>query len=79
MDHKTPISSRDTKIRWLLSHQLLWLGFAPDNDRNWREIIKRMKLDGLVARTTYPLDINVPSLIAEAQLHEVAVDRPRSS
>ena len=71
MDHRTPISSREAKISWLLSHQLLWVGSEPDNDRNWREIIKLMKVDGLIAHTTYPLDVNVPSLIAEAHLQQV--------
>jgi hypothetical protein len=67
MDHRTPISSRETKILWLLAHQSLWNGFSPENDRNWRQIIKLMKFDGLIALTTYPLDVNVPSLIADAQ------------
>lgn len=71
MNHKTPISSREAKISWLLSHQVLWVSSEPDNDRNWREIIRLMKVDGLIAQTTYPLDVNVPSLIAEAQLQEV--------
>ena len=66
MDRRTPISSREAKILWLLSHQSLWEGAKPDNDQNWRYIIKLMKLDGLIARTTYPLDVNVPSLIADA-------------
>ena len=66
MDRRTPISSREAKILWLLNHHSLWEGFTPDNDHNWRQIIKLMKLDGLIARTTYPLDVNVPSLIADA-------------
>ena len=79
MDHRSPISSREAKINWLLSHQLLWVGSEPDDDRNWREIIKLMKVDGLIAPTTYPLDVNVPSLIAEAHLHEVQARRLRSA
>ena len=66
MDHRTPISSREAKILWLLAHQSLWEGFSPDNDQNWRHLIKLMKFDGLIARSTYPLDVNVPSLIADA-------------
>jgi hypothetical protein len=66
MERRTPISSREAKIVWLLAHKLLWEGFKPDNEQNWREIIKLMKLDGLIALTTYPLDVNVPSLIAAA-------------
>jgi hypothetical protein len=68
MNRKTPISSREAKISWLLKHQLLWKDHEPDDDRNWREIIRLMKVDGLIAPTTYPLDVNVPSLIAEAHL-----------
>lgn len=66
MDRRTPISSREAKILWLQTHQSLWDGFSPDNDENWRHIIKLMKIDGLIASTTYPLDVNVPSLIADA-------------
>ena len=75
MDHRTPISSREAKIAWLLDHPSLWEGFKPDNDQNWREIIKLMKLDGLIALTTYPLDVNVPSLIAEAQSTLIVLSR----
>ena len=66
MDHRTPISSRRAKILWLLAHQSLWEGFIPDNLQKWREIIKLMKADGMVAHTTYPMDVNLPSLIADA-------------
>lgn len=66
MDHRTPVSSREAKIVWLMAHQSLWDGISPDNDQNWRRIIRLMKCDGLVALTTYPLDVNVPSLIADA-------------
>jgi hypothetical protein len=70
MNQRTPISSRETKVAWLLAHPTLWESDNPDDDQNWRQIIKLMKLDGLIARTTYPLDVNVPSLIAEAQLQD---------
>ena len=66
MDHRTPISSREAKILWLLAHPALWEGLSPEDDQNWRQIIKLMKLDGLIALTTYPLDVNVPSLIGDA-------------
>lgn len=66
MDHKTAVSSRAAKVRWLRSHRVLWEGFLPDDRQNWREIIGLMKADGLVAPSTYPLDVNLPSLIADA-------------
>lgn len=66
MDHRTPLSSRPAKVRWLRANQLLWEGFLPDDRQNWRDIIKLMKADGLVAQTTYPFDVNLPSLIADA-------------
>lgn len=78
MDHKTPVSSREAKISWLLCHQLLWAGSEPDNDRNWREIIRQMKVDGLIAPSTYPLDVNVPSLIAAARLQEAMARRTQA-
>jgi hypothetical protein len=65
MNKRTPISSRGAKVRWLLAHESLWDAFSPDNDQNWRNIIKQMKFEGLIADTTYPLDVNVPSLIAD--------------
>ena len=69
MDHRTPLSSRTTKVLWLLAHQSLWQGFMPDNHKNWRDIIKLMKAEGLIAASTYPMDVNLPSLIAEAHSH----------
>ena len=69
MEHRRPISSRGAKIRWLRAHHLLWEGFVPDDRQNWREIIDLMKAEGLIAHSTYPLDVNLPSLIAEALSH----------
>jgi len=69
MRHRTPISSRGAKIVWLLAHPTLWESSKPEDDRNWRQIISLMKLDGLIAHTTYPLDVNIPSLIAAALVH----------
>jgi hypothetical protein len=66
MNQRNRCSSRATKVRWLVAHQSLWAGFLPDNHQNWRDIINLMKAEGLVAPTTYPLDVNLPSLIAEA-------------
>jgi hypothetical protein len=66
MDQRTPVSSREAKIRWLLANKSQWEGFHSDNHQTWRKIIKLMKADGLVARSTYPLDVNLPSLIAAA-------------
>jgi hypothetical protein len=66
MNKRTPISSRPAKIRWLQAHRLLWEGFLPDDRRNWSDIVKLMKADGLIALSTYPLDVNLPSLISEA-------------
>lgn len=66
MSKRTPISSRPAKIRWLQAHRGLWVGFAPDDRQNWSDIVKLMKADGLIALNTYPLDVSLPSLIAEA-------------
>ena len=83
MDQRAPISSRTAKIVWLLAHPSLWQGSRPEDDQNWRQIIKSMKLDGLIAQTTYPLDVNIPGLITEALLHQAkgavcnAADPPR--
>jgi hypothetical protein len=67
MSKRTPIASRGAKIRWLQDHRVLWEGFPPDDRQNWRQIVKLMKADGLIALNTYPLDVNVPSLIAEVR------------
>ena len=69
MDHRTPLSSREAKIRWLRIHHVLWEGFLPDDRENWRDIIMLMKADGLIAHNTYALDVNLPSLIADAHAH----------
>lgn len=66
MDQRTARSSRAAKLRWLQTHRVLWEDFPPDDPQNWREIIRLMKIEGLVATTTYALDVNLPSLIAEA-------------
>ena len=65
MNKRTPISSRGAKLRWLRNHRGLWEGFTPDDHQNWREIVKLMKADGLIALNTYALDVNIPSLIAD--------------
>ena len=69
MNKRTPISSRLAKVRWLRAHRVLWEGFLPDNHQNWRDIVKLMKADGLIAQKTYALDVGVPSLIADAHSH----------
>ena len=66
MDHRTPVSSRQAKIRWLRANHLLWEEFSPEDRQNWSHIIKLMKADGLVAASTYTFDVNLPSLIADA-------------
>ncbi len=66
MAHQRSASTRGAKVRWLQSHGSLWKNCLQDDKQNWREIIKLMKADGLVAPTTYPFDVNLPSLIAEA-------------
>lgn len=66
MDHKTAVSSRVAKVRWLRANRVLWEGFLPDDRQNWSDIVKLMKADGLIALSTYPLDVNLPSLIADA-------------
>ena len=66
MDQRTALSSRAAKLRWLQTHRVLWESFLPDDRQKWRDIIKLMKADGLVAQTTYPFDVNLPSLIADA-------------
>jgi hypothetical protein len=69
MNKRTPISSRGAKIRWLRDHRVLWEGFPPDDRENWRDIVRLMKADGLIALNTYALDVNVPSLIAEVHVN----------
>jgi hypothetical protein len=66
MNKRTPISSRGAKVRWLQAHRVLWEGFLPDNRENWRDIVNLMKADGLIALSTYALDVNLPSLIDDA-------------
>ena len=55
-------------VLWIVraARMPMWEGFAPDNRQNWRAIIKLMKADGLIATTTYPFDVNLPSLITDA-------------
>ena len=69
MDRRTPISSREAKIRWLRTHQSLWQRFNPDDRQNWRDLIRLMKADGLIANSTYALDVGLLSLIADAHSH----------
>jgi hypothetical protein len=69
MNKRTPISSRGAKVRWLQAHRVLWEGFLPDDRQNWRDIVKLMKADGLIAHSTYPLDVSLPSLIADVHSH----------
>ena len=66
INKRTPVATRGAKVCWLRAHQLLWEVFLPDDHQNWAEIVKLMKADGLVALTTYPLDVNLPSLMADA-------------
>jgi len=66
MDHKTPLSTRIAKVRWLKSNELLWKGFSAEDLKLWSAIIKQMKAEGLVAQSTYAFDVNLPSLISEA-------------
>jgi len=65
MNKRTPISSRGAKITWLRDHRVLWEGYRPDDRRNWHDIVRLMKADGLIALNTYALDVNLPSLIAD--------------
>src|ERR1700681_3156621 len=66
MNKRTPISSRGAKVRWLQAHRVLWQDFLPDDQQNWRDIVRLMKADGLIAQNTYALDVSLPSLIADA-------------
>jgi len=54
-----------TKVRWMLMHRELWN--TADGSYDWREIVKHMKADGLVAATTDPMHIPVDSYVAEAR------------
>jgi transglutaminase/protease-like cytokinesis protein 3 len=67
MDNRTPHSSRIAKVRWLRSHEWLWKNFSADDRQVWSDIIKEMKAEGLIAQTTYAFDVNLASLISEAQ------------
>ena len=67
MEHQRSASTREAKVRWLKTHCYLWENSPSDDRQNWRDIIKLMKAEGLVAPTTYPFDVNVPSLIEEAR------------
>jgi hypothetical protein len=69
MNKRTPISSRGAKVRWLQSHRVLWEGFLPDDRQNWRDIVRQMEAEGLIAQNTYALDVGLPSLIADAHSH----------
>ena len=68
MDHRTAVSSRGAKVRWLRAHRGLWEGFLPNDRQTWRDIVKLMKADGLIAQSTHALDVSLPSLIADANL-----------
>jgi hypothetical protein len=65
MNKRTPISTRGAKLRWLRAHRVLWEDYSPDDRRNWHDIVRLMKADGLIALSTYALDVNLPSLIAD--------------
>jgi hypothetical protein len=69
MNKRTPVSSRGAKVRWLRAHRVLWEGFLPDDRQAWLNIVKLMKADGLIAQSTYALDVSIPSLIADAHRH----------
>lgn len=74
-------SSRGDKIAWLLNHQKLWKGWveAPFVDERKRDIVEKMRKDGLISETTYWKDVNVTGLIHEARkLRRTTDDHIRS-
>jgi hypothetical protein len=68
---------REQRLIWLILNYPLWrdLPLPPtkegDSWHRWRkmyqrELVEQMRADGVVARSTYWLDVNVPSLIRDA-------------
>lgn len=65
-----PKSTPQQKVDWLLAHQELWEGWPDDvtiRDNRKRSIVEAMKKDGIVAPSTYWVDIHLTNLIQEAR------------
>jgi len=61
---KNALLRRPERIKWLIDHRVDWL--KPLNPAIELELVKRMKADGLFARTTYVGDVRIGSLLREA-------------
>lgn len=68
--------ARIERIKWLMRNRKLWVGFPdsrmylwdhPEWVDKWREIVRLMRKDGLIARTTYYGDVGLVKLIAKAR------------
>jgi hypothetical protein len=62
---------RRARIDWLIENQHLWKDFS-DNAENfhpdkWKEIVAKMRKNGLVAPTTNWMDVNLANLIKKAR------------
>lgn len=55
-------SSIADKVAWLRSAKQFWKGLPYSRDLQKR-LVKGMKIDGLVARTTYYRDVHIEALI----------------
>lgn len=65
-----PISSRLDKVTWLLENQDLWLGFPSGiigSDPRCKDIVDKMKENGLISKSTYWPDVKLHKLISEAR------------
>lgn len=62
-----PLSTRGEKIKWLLLHQPLWEGWPNERRQKQSVIVAKMKAEGLVSKVTYPGNISLNNLIADAR------------
>lgn len=60
-------SSREDKLSWLLKNQSLWEGWEDIGDHRKRDVVEKMRKDGLLSEKTNWQDVNLTSLIGEAR------------
>ena len=60
-------STRQDKLEWLLNHQHLWEGWEDYSDNRKRDVVEKMRSDGLVSEKTNWTDVNMTRLVREAR------------
>jgi hypothetical protein len=66
LTHKNAAQTRQGRIDWLLAHQDMWYGWL-NHDPRTRRVVEAMRRDGVVSKTTYWKDVNIPNLVIDAR------------